>query len=170
MAIMEPDVRADVTSLGTVSFKLENVESILNRTMSINGFRALDPINHLLIIGVLSAIEQALNAKLGAEVHISDGTVSPGSLKIENGQVVITSRRLAMIVCALTVVMHYNDLRENVIQIYKDITAVVQSMPLPENVPGITFHPADPDHVITDLEPFLPPREREIARKRRIQY
>ncbi|HWK65348.1 MAG TPA: hypothetical protein VNS34_10430 [Rhizobiaceae bacterium] len=167
MAVMEPDVRADVTSLGTVAFTLEDVSSVLNRTMSVNGFRALDPVNHRLIIGVLAEVEQALSARLDTVVHVSDATVSPGSLKVENGQVVITSPRLAMIVCAMTVIMHYNDLRENVIQIYKDIDAVVHSIPFAENVSGIRFKPADPDHVIADLEPFLPQRVRELVRKRR---
>lgn len=167
MAAAAADVWADVTSLGTVEFTLDQVSSELHQTISIEAFKVLDPINHLLLRSVLAEMEQALSQRFRAEIHIANGTVSPGSMRFENGQIVITSPRLAVIICALTVVMHYDDLRTNVIQIYKDVTAIVHAVPRPPEVSGIKFKPADPDHVIADLEPFLPSNVREIVRKRR---
>jgi len=167
MAVAAAEVRGDVTSLGTVEFTFDQVSSVLHQAISIEAFKVLDPINHLLLRSVIAEMEQALSQRFMAEIHIANGMVSPGSLKFEKGQIVITSPRLAVIICALTVVMHYDDLRTNVIQIYKDVSAIVHAIPHPPEVSGIIFKPADPDHVIADLEPFLPSNVREIVRKRR---
>lgn len=167
MAVTEAEVRADVIGLGTISFTLDLSSKALDREMPINTFRELDRVTHLLLLSTIHEFERALSTRFEAEIRISDGTVSPGSLKYEKGQIVVSGPKLAAIICALNIIMHYNDLRENVIQIYSDISAVVQMVQPPAKIANLNFRPADPDHVIAELEPFLPSRVQTIVRKRR---